>query len=988
MRRLLVILSGFLLFLLTGCKNHPEDGIRFHEGKSRWFFSNGMIGVVFRPASGEYDIFRCTDRERIISGACLKVDADSTSEPGRAAACLLADFIHAADTGRYLTITSTKEGKPGLTLRFGLLPEQAYMVIYGGVINSTGTVMQVHDISVITGGSLYDGKTLVPDFRMLDGNAGGEDTRVTQKPEKKCRNNVMLMWGEPDEREVLVAGGLTYHEMEKYVKIKEKGKRKKEKVGVGVSEGVVVRLDAGKVGLAEQAPYAIRAVTGRRFYWATGYEEVYDDILYDASDVVLAISGLKKNTDYFIEVAWSDDADSRVQSVGWSWSDGPLNPLLGARKLPSHGAGDSPESILINLPDEVVTGDTLFIHIRNEGGINAVLSDFALHEGQVKEEQNGKARSVDESGGIPANLILDLFASDPVGKRVDPGRMWLPEDAFYVSVGHANPFEALEEYGRVLKDFQKINLEYYTFPTVCLWYAQHWAYGGGPSVNDAPGAVEEMDRAIRSGFLRYSTVAIRLVPDAYEENNEQGWWDEKHWQMYGTGKYANPPDRNVDVAPGHYKKPYEKTWKWAQAIISRGGIPLTYFQTGRRSEDYVATHPGHMLFNRTDVTVPDDDFMIRGKGGYDFTDPGFVAHMEEVYRNLAEGGVQGLMYDYPYTARARFGGMEDVYSTMAAAYRKMFQLARTGLGEDAYLDERNLDYGSDITLGIVSSQRIWGDTDRMSPLMVTRGALRWYKNRQVISYDMDAKNLLKVQPANRDGIRKMLTLMYTTCGRFLSANSFDRLTPDILRDLSRIFPYPDTWISARPVDAFSSKFPEIFVFNPDPGWFQLVVYNPDNTKPLTRNLDLNSSAYFNAMALDPGRTYYVYEFWDDHLLPEFAGDEILKVDLRPGEAKMLSIREKKDYPQLLSTDRHLMQGLVETRGITWDPGKQVLRGEVNLVQDEFLQMVFALNGYQAVALNLEDGLASIREKDRKILRTVWISGQPGWHIFTLEFNKR
>lgn len=980
---ILIVSASFIL--LSGCTDQPA-GIRFDEGKSRWFFSNGMISVVFRPASGEYDIFRCTDRQQIISGACLKVEADSTSEPGRAATCSLTDFIHGADTGKYLTITSTKEGKPGLNLRFGLLPDQAFMVINGGVINSTGSVMQVHDISVITGGSLYEGKTLEPDFRILDGNAGGEDTRVTRKPELKCRNNFLLTWGQPEKREVLVAGGLTYHEMEKYVEVKEKGERKKEEVGV--KEEGVVRFNAGKVNLVEQAPYTIKAVTGKRFYWATGYEEVYDDILYDASDVVLAISGLKKKTGYFIEIAWSDDADSRVQSVGWSWSGGVVNPLLTAHKLPSHGAGDSPESILLNLPNEVATGDTLFIHIRNEGGINAVLSDFALHEGLVTEEQNGKARPLDETGGLPGNLLLNLYASDPVGKRVDPGQFWLPEDAFFVSVGHSNPFEALEEYGRVLKDFQKIDLEYYTFPTVCLWYAHLGDYGGGPSINDAPGAVEEMDRAVRSGFLRYSPVAIRLVPDAYEENNEQGWWDEKHWQMYGTGKYANPPDRNCDVAPGHYKKPYETTRKWAQAIRERGGIPLTYFQTGRRSEDYVIAHPDHMLFNRTDVKVPDDDFMIRGKGGYDFTDPGFVAHMQEVYRNLAEGGVQGLMYDYPYTARARFGGMEDQYSTMAAAYRQTFQLARTGLGPDAYLDERNLDYGSDITLGIVSSQRIWGDTDKMSPLMITRGALRWYKNRLVVSYDMDAKNLLKVQPANRDGVRKMLTLMYTTCGRFLSANSFDRLTPDILHDLSRIFPYPDSWISARPVDAFSSRFPELFVFNPDPGWFQLVVYNPDNEQSATKKIDFNSPNHFGAMALDPGKTYYAYEFWDDQLVDQFTGAEILAVDLRPGEAKMLSIREKIERPQLLSTNRHLMQGLVETRGITWDPEKMLLRGEANLVQDEYLQMVFALNGYQAISLNLDDGVASIRDQDQKILKTTWASDRPGWHIFTLGFKNR
>ncbi len=696
---------------------------------------------------------------------------------------------------------------------------------------------------------------------------------------------------------------------------------------------------------------------------------------------------MEPGKEYAVGIAWSDDAETRNQSVAWSLKN-EQNSLLAKHKLPSHGGGESPEEIWLNLPPNAVTGDTLKIHIRNEGGINAVLSDFKVCEGRVKDNVNGVASPVSEMKTEPENLMLNLFAKDPVGKKVDAGQSWFPEDAFYISIGHTNPFEALEQYGDVLKDFQKINLQYYTFPTVCLWYAQHKAYGDGPSVNDAPGAVAEMDRAVKSGFLRYSPVSIRLVPDAYEENNEQGWWDEKHWQMYGTGKYANPPDGNVDVAPGHYKKPYETTRKWAQAIIERGGIPLTYFQTGRRSDDYAAAFPEHMLFNGQDATIPDQDWMIKGKVGYDFTDSGFLAHMQEVYKNLADGGVQGLMYDYPYTGWAQHGGMDDQYSTTASAYRTVFQLARTGLGPHAYLDERNLDHGSDITLGIVSSQRIWGDTDKVSPLMITKGALRWYKNRKVVSYDMDAKNLLKVQPGNRDGVRKLLTLMYTTCGRFLMANSFDRLSPDMLHDLSRIFPYPDTWISARPVDALISKYPEIFAFKVSDGWYQMVVYNSDDQNFATKTIRFGSPDYFGALDLKADKKYFAWEFWDNKQAGEFMGSELLKLDLRPGEAKMISIREIQEYPQLISTDRHIMQGLIESNSLKWDPASMEVTGQVNLVKGEEMNLIFANNGYTLKSAELTDGTAVAGNIPESGLSTVKIgTDQGGWKNLRLKYQK-
>ncbi len=990
MKKLFIILQVAILILVSGCSKSSEPGVTFVGGTSRWIFSNGIVTVLVKSSQGKYEIFRNADQKRIITGAYMKIDQDSTNEPGRRPKYDILDFVHNGETGKYLLVTSSKEGGPGLGLRFGLLPGKDYVVIDGGIMNRGNSSMQIREISILTNGQLYSGKKLTPGFRMLDGNGGGEDTRVTEKPAMDCRNNFMLTWGKPDNREVLVAGGLTYSEIEKFVKVSTSLTDKATANSLPSGLKMIARLDAGKpfekTGNAVDKS-SIKVVRGLSYKWDSGYGPVYDDILYDKQDIVLALPGLEPGKEYAIGVAWNDDADTRVQSVAWSLKS-EQNTLLAKHQLPSTGSGQSPVEIWMNLPPNAITGDTLKIHFRNEGGINAVLSDFKLCQGQVKTNINGVAKPVSEIKPEPENLVLNLYAKDPVGKRVDPGQSWFPEDAFYLSIGHANPFEALEQYGDVLKDFQKINLQYYTFPTVCLWYAQHKDYGDGPSVNDAPGAVAEMDRAVKSGFLRYSPVSIRLVPDAYEENNEQGWWDEQHWQKYGTGKFANPPDGNVDVAPGHYKKPYETTKKWAQAVIDRGGIPLTYFQTGRRSDDYAAAFPEHMLFNGKDGKIPDHDWMIKGKVGYDFTDPGFLAHMKEVYKNLADGGVQGLMYDYPYTGWAQYGGMEDAFSTTASAYRTVFQLARTGLGPKAFLDERNLDHGSDITLGIVSSQRIWGDTDKVSPLMITKGGLRWYKNRKVVSYDMDAKNLLKVLPTNKDGVRKLLTLMYTTNGRFLMANSFDRLSPDMLYDLSRIFPYPDSWISARPVDAFISKYPEIFAFKVSDAWYQMVIYNSDDKNPAAKSIRFGSPDYFGALDLKADKKYYAWEFWDNKLAGEFTGSELLKIDLRPGEAKMLSIREKSDYPQLISTDRHIMQGLIETKSLTWNPQTLELSGQVNMIKGEAMNLIFANNGFTLKSAELTDGTAAIEPVEQGEMARIRAScGLSGWKNFVLKYQK-
>ena len=271
------------------------------------------------------------------------------------------------------------------------------------------------------------------------------------------------------------------------------------------------------------------------------------------------------------------------------------------------------------------------------------------------------------------DLAASVMCWDPVGKRVDPGVSYMPDDRCYVDFCTANPFEALEQYGLSVRAAQKVKLMINDFPTVDGWYVAVFSGGGGSEPNNTAGMVALMDAAAKSGFLRYSKVGIRLIPDDYGANNEQGWWDEEHWQKYG-----------------HYVKPYETTKKWAQAVIERGGIPLIYSQTTSYSRDFMAAHPDWYLFNDTKRLIKADGSLDYGKGALDFTDPGLKAHLRKVYENMRDGGLAGLMFDYPEDRFRLDGGFEDDYATAAAAYRTIFELPKTILGPDSYIDERNV----------------------------------------------------------------------------------------------------------------------------------------------------------------------------------------------------------------------------------------------------------------------------------------------------------
>jgi hypothetical protein len=595
------------------------------------------------------------------------------------------------------------------------------------------------------------------------------------------------------------------------------------------------------------------------------------------------------------------------------------------------------------------------------------------------------------------SLSVTLAANDPVGKRVDPGARYLPPDRFYLDFLTDNPFEALEAYAERLRIAQAIVLPVCRFPIVDTWFAQVPHFGGGENRdgyrarNDSVGAVEEMECVARSGFLKYAPVAVLLEPDLYDLNNQQGWWDDEHWQR-GPGNRAKGVPSWVS-SHGQFVPPYETARKWAGAVKALGGIPMIYIQTGFRSQDYAEQFPGHMLFNEPNAPhlnekgeqqYRDKEKRQPRKLGYDYTDPGFQKHLREIWENLRLAGIQGVKFDYPdfpFTGWPTRGGMEDPYSTTAMHYRSVFRYARDGLGPDCYLHERALDRGSDVTLGLVTSQRTEGDTDRIDAAMISRVGLRWYKNRVVLNYDMDGKNPFHAVPANRDGQRAMLTMSYVVGGTLMIVPSFGRMTTEQLHDLSRLYPFHANRRSARPVDAFLRPQPQVYDFRVDPAWHQLTFYNGDPSKEATIGVDLAGDTAGGALGLDAAKEYYVYDFWNDRLVGKVHGNLRFEQMLRPGEARMMAVREAVDHPQLLATDRHLMQGLVDVLGCRWNEAQRQLQGVSAVVAGEPYRVILAINGRTPTAAAVDDtierSVAASRLGPAKTPTTVALRPLPG-----------
>jgi hypothetical protein len=135
-----------------------------------------------------------------------------------------------------------------------------------------------------------------------------------------------------------------------------------------------------------------------------------------------------------------------------------------------------------------------------------------------------------------------LFAEDPVGRLVDEGETYLPADTFYLDVHTREPFDALERYGRAMRQANQAAPNVYDFPVLCGWSTG--VLSKLPRVNDSASLIGELKHANDCGLTKYTKVSLRLEPDKYHFDTEQGWWDDARMRKFGHLTRPTNPSRS------------------------------------------------------------------------------------------------------------------------------------------------------------------------------------------------------------------------------------------------------------------------------------------------------------------------------------------------------------------------------------------------------------------------------------------------------------
>ena len=308
--------------------------------------------------------------------------------------------------------------------------------------------------------------------------------------------------------------------------------------------------------------------------------------------------------------------------------------------------------------------------------------------------------------------------------------------------------------------------------------------------------------------------------------------------------------------------------------------------------------------------------------------------------------------------------------THIEAYRKGLQIVRQAAGPHVFILGCNVSQNMRSmgpAFGLIDAMRIGPDNGGAAQgewgqvlLGARHGSNLYFLNRRVWHNDPDP---VYVRPSNPLNAARVMVSWVAVTGSMLSVSyQFSELPADRLELLKRCMPSHNAL--ARPVDLFESDPPRIWLTQNDRVNI-IGLFNWNENDPVTIEYDMQK------LGLERDQTYVAFDYWDDAFAPSICGT--LKADLPPGACRILALRPQCDHPQLLSTSRHITQGIVDVIEESWDASTRTLRGRSRVVIDDPYEVRLAWpsdGSWQPGSASADGAAIRLRERENGGLRAV------------------
>jgi hypothetical protein len=144
----------------------------------------------------------------------------------------------------------------------------------------------------------------------------------------------------------------------------------------------------------------------------------------------------------------------------------------------------------------------------------------------------------------------------------------------------------------------------------------------------------------------------------------------------------------------------------------------------------------------------------------------------------------------------------------------------------------------------------------------------------------------------------------------LNSDWIPGLSADRIEIIKRIIPAHGA--TARPVDYFDNRFMTTWIVTDTRQSVRRDVIGVFNFHD--GEMKVNESCE-QRLGLVPGKTYHAFDFWANEPIPDFTGS--FKTQVAPRSCRVIAVRANEGHPVVLSSSRHVTQGIVDITGEVW-----------------------------------------------------------------------
>jgi hypothetical protein len=212
------------------------------------------------------------------------------------------------------------------------------------------------------------------------------------------------------------------------------------------------------------------------------------------------------------------------------------------------------------------------------------------------------------------------------------------------------------------------------------------------------------------------------------------------------------------------------------------------------------------------------------------------------------------------------------------------------------------------------------------------GARHYFEHGRIWYADPDPVYVRDAVPVEQ--ARALASWVSLSGQLYVVSDAMTKLPPDRLDILKRTMATHGA--VARPVDLLDTDVPRLWLVTDTRRGTRRDVIGLYNWEEKEATIE----SPLGRMGLESAGPYVAFDYWENKLLPPLEGT--LRATVPGRSCRVLAVRPAAQHPQLISTSRHVTQGMVDVLEEKWDTGESTLRGRSKVVGNDPCELRIAV----------------------------------------------